>query len=198
MSREMDWMEPYLRAYFGRLITSIKKLCYKAGIGHLADEVAGEVLVILCENHRDYNPDRGSFMTWALMHAKGVVYRMTCTSTHQRYGGTKTCDVSMEYEYMFAESEPLAVSDEGDLLCAVHIDFDDPFERPDMSGTKAKLFLGKLTDGEKSCLELLLADGRVRYRQLGKKLGVSHTQAGKLLPGLLEGLQDKARQCLQR
>ncbi|NIQ88621.1 MAG: hypothetical protein GWN93_05895 [Deltaproteobacteria bacterium] len=175
---------------------SITKLCNMFGVGHLADEVAAETMLLVCLKAAQYNPQRASFNTWVIEQAKGVVHRVVEPSKHVRYGGEKTHGVHIEYEHMFAESEPLPLSDDGDPLTpgeaaspsALVIRAEDWVE----SSARVTLFLESLTDTELACLRLLLRDGSVRYRQLGEALGVSHTHAGKLLPGILEGLQDKA------
>ena len=192
----MEELTVYMELYHRSLVQSITKLCCVFGIGHLADEVAGETMLLICLKAASYNSLRASFNTWAIEQAKGVVHRMVEPGRHVRYGGTGTSGIHTEYEHMFAESEPLPFSDDGDPLTpsgerapiAQVLEVEDVME----SSARVRLFLDSLTETELACLRLLLKDGNVRYRQLGKALGVSHTHAGKLLPGIMEGLQDKA------
>lgn len=178
----MGWMEVYLDAYYGRLCISIRKLCQLYGIAHLADDVIGETFLAVCEKEGTYNPMRGSFVTWVMEYAKMVARRMIAPTRHVRYGGDKTSGISTRYEYMFAE---LVIEDE---LFAPTV-FSDPFNVP---GERAAKFLKSLTPAERACLKLLLRDKRVRFRQLGEELGVSHTHAGKLLPAIMSSLQAKS------
>ena len=184
----IEWMEPYM-VYFDRLATSIRKLCFIMGIGHLADDVIGETFLQICEKADKYNPGRSSFVTWVIENAKDISRQMVSPSQHERYGGDKSHGIHLRYEHMFAECGMPEFSDEGNTLFAVEHKFEDPFDLP---GTKIKPFLDSLTDSERACLTLLLRDGKVRYRQLGQLLGVSHVHAGKLLPGIMESLQEKA------
>lgn len=192
----MGWMEVYLDMYLGRLRTSITKLCAVFGIAHLSDEVCSEVLLLICTKASSYDPARSSFVTWVMNYAKGVVHRMVEPASHARYGGDRINGVHMAYEYMFAESEPLLLTEEGDVIFAgtapspeqLFIDGENAAE----SLTRVKAFLDSLDESEMTCLRLLMSDGRVRYRQLGAELGVSHVHAGRLLPGIMSGLRSKA------